>query len=83
MTCPHHTEFDVCERCPEGYDTDGRGFVHPQLRKGRTPLRQCHGCSIYKPPAAWSKVDWFKCAECAPGLPPETPPPKKRKKPTP
>jgi len=83
MTCPHHTEHDVCERCPERYDTDSRGFVHRLDCKGRTPLRQCHGCSIFKPPTEWSQVDWFRCATCAPGAAPTPTPPKKRKKPSP
>jgi hypothetical protein len=88
MTCPHHDAAHVCEHCPEAYDTDNRGFVHRLELKGRVPLRKCHGCGKLKPPGEWSAGgfgvsvrNWNSCAECAPGLPPETPPPKKRKKP--
>ncbi len=71
MSCPRHDAAHVCEKCPERYDTDARGFVHPQLRKGRVPLRVCNGCGLLTPPEWWSKRDWFRCAACAPGKAPE------------
>ena len=73
MTCVHHTAAFVCDRCPERYDTDGRGFVHRQLLAGRVALRECRGCKQLKSKAEWSLVDWFRCAACAspvPGLVP-------------
>lgn len=79
MSCPHHGDDSVCDRCPERYATDALGFVHRQLLAGRTALRQCHGCAVLKAAINWSAVDWFRCAECAPGKPaPVLPKPKKR-----
>jgi hypothetical protein len=66
MSCVHHTAAFVCDRCPERYDTDGRGFVHRTLLAGRTPLRQCEICGECKPPAEWSRGYWFRCAKCGP-----------------
>jgi len=74
MTCPLHDAAHVCERCPERYDTDARGFVHRLELRGRVPLRKCTGCGEWKAPAQWSTggfaggVDnWSKCAACAKG----------------
>jgi hypothetical protein len=67
MSCPLHDAAHVCDKCPERYDTNGQGFVHRQECKGRVALRGCHCCGALKPQPDWSTVDWFFCADCAPG----------------
>lgn len=39
--CTDHDTKHVCDRCPERYDTDSKGFVHHSQRKGRVALRHC------------------------------------------
>jgi hypothetical protein len=63
-SCPHHDAHHVCEF--EGLDTSGTGFVHPQLCKGRIPLRRCHGCGELRSPGRWNHRDYWRCIECQP-----------------
>lgn len=62
--CRRHGPEHVCDRCPERYDTDGWGFVHPSLLKGRTPLQTCAGCRRLVTRAEWSLTAW-RCTRCA------------------
>jgi Holliday junction resolvasome RuvABC endonuclease subunit len=59
VICKHHGPNAVCDQCPsqKGEDaecTDGMGFVHPSLLKGRTAYRFCRGCLEPKTRADWS-----------------------------
>jgi hypothetical protein len=65
-TCPHHGPENVCDRCPERYDTGGDGFVHKSLLKGRAALRECRICKRMTTRAAWNAKSWTCCLECAP-----------------
>lgn len=64
VTCPHHGPDAICDRCPEGFDTDGKGFPHPAERKGRRALRVCHGCGQATPLENWNVETFFHCKGC-------------------
>jgi hypothetical protein len=67
--CPHHDAAHVCDRCPERFGTDGWGFVHRTLLKGRTALRRCRGCGTLKPRAEWGSIrQYFLCRTCEAAL---------------
>lgn len=59
--CPNHDAAHVCDECPEAFDTDGRGFVHRVLLRGRTPLRRCHVCKAMTPQESWGSD---RCDSC-------------------
>lgn len=63
--CPHHGPENVCDACPGRLSTDGRGFVHPRDAGGKTPLRKCRHCGMYRTVQNWSVTDYAACKECA------------------
>lgn len=62
--CPLHTADFVCDQCPEEFDTDGRGWVHRSLLKGRIPMRTCKVCKRLTVKADWSETHWDRCRSC-------------------
>jgi hypothetical protein len=66
LTCRYHGAHSVCDRCPERFGTDGRGFPHPSVRKGRAARRVCHGCGQAFLLDDWNVGDFFHCVECRP-----------------
>lgn len=61
--CPRHGAANVCEFCPEQYETDGYGFVHPSLARGRSALRECADCRTLV-----TRMHWHTggtCVTCA------------------
>ena len=64
MTCTLHDATAVCDRCPEGFDTDGKGFPHPAVLKGRKALRVCRGCGQALPLERWNLNDFAHCRGC-------------------
>lgn len=63
-SCPRHGPENVCNRCPERFDTDCNGFPHPQVCKGREPLRECNRCRMLVRRAQWHVAEWC-CKTCA------------------
>ena len=63
--CVHHGPAECCTACPGKLSADSLGFVHPRDAAGRTPMRQCNGCGLFRRREAWSVTDWYKCKECA------------------
>lgn len=64
--CPNHDAAHVCDECPDRFDTDGRGFVHRTLLRGRTALRRCACCRGFFPLEQWNTVAWSYCLTCVP-----------------
>lgn len=61
--CPWHGPENVCNRCPERFDTDGLGFPHPQECKGRVPLKECKRCAKLVAREDWIVATWC-CRTC-------------------
>lgn len=61
-----HTRAFICPACADSGDTDGCGFLHRQVCKGRIPLRACRGCGKLRTHGTWNHADWFHCLECVP-----------------
>ncbi len=61
-----HGPSFICPACAESGDTDGCGFLHRQVCKGRIPLRACRGCGALKTHGGWNHADYFHCLECVP-----------------
>ncbi len=61
-----HDPAYICPACADCGDTDGCGFLHRQVCKGRIPLRACRGCGKLKTHGTWNHADWFHCLECVP-----------------
>lgn len=62
--CPFHGPANVCNHCPEKFSTDGWGFVHIRLCKGRVPLKTCERCGMLVTREHWNVRAWC-CIECA------------------
>lgn len=55
----------MCDRCPARFETDGYGFPHPQLARGRLRMRLCRKCGKLATVAEWN-LDEGVCAGCHP-----------------
>lgn len=64
MTCRYHDAAAVCDRCPDEFYTDGLGFPHPIVCKGRQALRVCGGCERATPVERWNRQAFGHCLEC-------------------
>lgn len=62
--CPRHGSGNVCDRCPEAHETDGAGFAHPSVLKGRVPLRECRLCKNMVPKDRWDTQAYSTCLGC-------------------
>lgn len=68
MTCPRHDADACCPECPEGGGTDGIGFPHPRVAKGRRRLQRCPRCHLLVAPEWWVhdvERAIFACTTCA------------------
>ncbi len=61
-----HSAAYICPACAESGDTDGCGFLHRQVCKGRIPLRACRGCGKLATHGGWNHADYFHCLACVP-----------------
>lgn len=62
-SCPRHGPENVCDQCPERYDTDNAGFVHRQELNGRVPLKTCKRCQNLVTRDRWDLGGWC-CKDC-------------------
>lgn len=65
--CPHHEDAACCPECPGGGETDGIGFPHPSLARGRKRLQRCSRCRRMVPPERWLHAParaFFGCRAC-------------------
>jgi len=61
-----HSAAYICPACADCGDTDGCGFLHRQVCKGRIPLRACRQCGKLKTHGGWSHSTYWFCLECKP-----------------
>jgi hypothetical protein len=61
-----HSSAYICPACAECGDTDGCGFLHRQVCKGRIPLRACKECGKLATHGTWSHTDYWRCLACVP-----------------
>lgn len=63
-SCPRHGPENVCNLCPDRFDTDGYGFPHRAVCKGRVPLKACKRCNMLVLKENWHLTEWC-CKTCA------------------